>query len=152
MIAAALIAAATLAGSASAQMNGSNGFDLSGGASPFTPRVPVSEFARPASWLDPSRLHISTTVSVGTGWGGGTDGLQVTSLSYQLANPLAVRVSLANAFGASAATQGNGMFLEGLHLAYRPHPMFQLNIDYRDIRSPLQYQYSYDPYFGPIGH
>jgi hypothetical protein len=148
VLAAALIWAAACAGTAAAQ-TGTNGFDLSGGASPFSPRVPVSEFARPASWLDPSRLHISTTVSVGTGWGGGTDGMQVTSLSYQLASPLAVQVSLANAFGASAATRGNGMFLEGLHLAYRPHPMFQLNIDYRDIRSPLQY--SNYPDYGLIG-
>jgi hypothetical protein len=101
VLAAALISAAVCAGAASAQ-TGTNGFDLSGGASPFTPRVPVSEFARPASWLDPSRLHISTTVSVGTGWGGGTDGMQVTSLSYQVASPLAVQVSLGNAFGARA--------------------------------------------------
>jgi hypothetical protein len=119
------------------------------GSSFFAPRVPVSAFARPASWLDPSRLHISTTVSVGTGFGGRSDGLQVTSLSYQIASPLAVRLSVGNAFGASALGHGNGMFLEGFQLAYRPHPSLQFNIDYRDIRSPLQYS-SY-PGFGALG-
>src|SRR4029077_7698635 len=93
-LAAALISAAALAGIASAQVAGNNGFDLSGGGSSFAPRVPVSEFPHPASWLDPSRLPLPPPVSGGTGFGGGTDGLQVTSLSYQLANPLAVRVSL----------------------------------------------------------
>jgi hypothetical protein len=50
----------------------------------FSPSVPVSAFARPASWLDPSRLQISTEVSVGTGFSGGSQGLQVTRLSYRL--------------------------------------------------------------------
>ena len=115
----------------------------------FAPRVPVSAFARPASWFDASRLHVSTTVSVGTGWGGRTDALQVTSLSYQLASPLAVRLSVGNAFGASAAERGRGMFLEGFSVAYRPHPAFQINVDYRDVRSPLQYQNSTG--FGTFG-
>lgn len=126
-----------------------SGFARSDAATSFAPIVPVSAFARPASWLDPSRLRISTTVSVGTGWGGGTDGLQVTSLSYQLSSPLAVRLSVANAFGAGALERGRGMFLEGFQLAYRPLPSLQFNIDYRDIRSPLQYS-SY-PGFGTLG-
>ena len=33
----------------------------------FTPRVPLSAFARPASWFDPSRLQLTSTVSVGSG-------------------------------------------------------------------------------------
>lgn len=113
----------------------------------YSPLVPVSSFARP-SWFDRSRLQVSTSVSVGTGWNGGTDALQVTSLSYQLASPLAVRVSLGNAFGKGVA--GNGMFLEGFAVAYRPHPSFQINVDYRDVRSPLQYQnaYGYGGYGG----
>lgn len=111
--------------------------------SSFSPLVPVSAFARPAGWFDSSRLRVSTTVSVGTGWGGGTDALQVTSLSYQLSSPLAVRVSLGNAFGRSVA--GKGMFLEGFAVAYRPHPSFQINVDYRDVRTPLQYS---NDYFG----
>jgi hypothetical protein len=129
---------------AQAQVSGESGFGLSEGGSAFAPSVPVSAFARPAAWFDPSRLHVSTTVSVGTGWGGRTDALQVTSLSYQFAAPFAVRLSVGNAFGASAAERGRGMFLEGFQLAYRPHPSLQFNIDYRDVRSPLQYS----PYLG----
>jgi hypothetical protein len=118
------------------------------GESGFAPQVPVSAFARPASWLDLSRLHVSTSVSVGTGWGGRTDALQVTSFSYQVAAPLAMRLSIGNSFGAGNVPGGRGMFLEGFALAYHPHPSFQINIDYRDIRSPLQYPTT--P-FGAIG-
>ncbi len=115
------------------------------GASSFSPLVPVSAFARPAGWFDSSRLRVSTTVSVGTGWNGGTDALQVTSLTYQLASPLAVRLSVGNAFGKGVA--GSGMFLEGFAVAYRPHPSFQINVDYRDVRTPLQYS-NYSGFFG----
>ena len=144
---AALMAAGGAA--ADAPLAGGSGFGLVTGESSFAPRVPVSAFAHPASWLDPSRLHLSTTVSVGTGWGGRTDALQVTSLSYQVGAPLAVRLSVGNAFGASAAARGSGMFLEGFQLAYHPRPSLQFNIDYRDVRSPLQY--SPYPGFGSTG-
>ncbi len=118
-------------------------------SSAFQPLVPVSAFARPAAWFDRSRLNVSTTVSVGTGWGGGTDALQVTSLSYQVAAPLAVRLSVGNAFGGNTAGRANGMFLEGFAVSYRPHPSFQIHVDYRDVRSPLQL--SHTPGFGGIG-
>lgn len=123
-------------------------YDFSQGAgTSFSPLVPVSAFARPASWFDPSRLKVSTTVSVGTGWNGGTDALQVTSLAYQLASPLAVRLSVGNAFGKGVA--GSGMFLEGFAVSYRPHPSFMINVDYRDVRTPLQYSnYSGFGYLG----
>src|SRR5260370_328424 len=54
----------------------------------FTPRVPVSALARPLSWLDTSRMRVSTSVSVGSGFGGTTEALQVTRLSYQVGTPL----------------------------------------------------------------
>jgi len=111
--------------------------------SSFAPLVPVSAFARPAGWFDSSRLRMSTSVSVGSGWGGRTDALQVTSLSYQLASPLAVRLSVGNTFGTGLVGNGRGMFLEGFAVAYRPHPSFQINVDYRDVRSPLQYSNTY---------
>ena len=149
----AALAMTAAAGPALAQPLGDSGFGSFLGGTPYTPRVPVSAFARPASWLDPSRLHLSTTVSVGTGFNGKTEGLQVTSLSYQMAGPLAVRLSLGNAFGASAAQSGHGMFLEGFQVAYRPFASMQINVDYRDFRSPLQYSSysSRDPGFGPFG-
>ena len=140
---------AAACGAASAQSTGESGFGPSPGGAAFSPRVPVSAFARPAAWLDVTRLRVSTTLSVGTGWGGRADALQVTSLSYQMPGPLAFRVSVGNAFGASAAQRGRSMFLEGFQLAYRPFPSMQFNIDYRNIRSPLQYTQS--PGFGAIG-
>ena len=106
----------------------------------FAPSVPVSAFARPASWLDPGRLQISTEFSVGTGFGG-SQGLQTTRLSYRLGAPLAMSVSVGNAFGGSRSMLGgggNGMFLEGLDLAYRPLPSMLVQFRYNDLRSPLQ--------------
>lgn len=104
----------------------------------FTPRVPISALARPAGWFDPSRLHLSTAVSFGSGFGGGAEGLQVTSLSYQFRAPVWMKVNVGNAWGASARGNNN-MFLEGLDLGVRPFANFQVQIHYRDFRSPLQY-------------
>src|SRR5580765_6046180 len=74
------------------------------GASPFAPstRVPVSQLARGFGALDPTRLHVSTSLSFGTGFGGASEGLQVTSLSYQFGMPLAMSVSVGSTFGATA--------------------------------------------------
>jgi hypothetical protein len=106
----------------------------------YAPTVPVSAFATPSAWFDPSRLHISTSVSFGTGWGGGAaSGLQVTNLSYQVSGPLSLRVGVGNTFGGGNSLNGRGgMFLEGFQVAYRPSSMFQINVQYQDVRSPLQ--------------
>ena len=110
------------------------------GESGFIPAAPISAFARPALWFDPSRLTISTEVSVGSGLSGrGADGLQVTRLSYQFGSPLAMRVSVGNAFGPRAAGNGSPFFLEGIDLAYRPFHSMQIQVHYQDFRSPLQY-------------
>ncbi|HYM81495.1 MAG TPA: hypothetical protein VEY91_08790 [Candidatus Limnocylindria bacterium] len=105
----------------------------------FTPQVPVSAFARPSSWFDPSRLQFGTSISFGSGFGGGSEGLQTTSLTYRFGSPLAMRVSVGRAFGAAATARGDGLFLEGFDVAYRPHPSLQFQIHYQDVRSPLQY-------------
>ena len=104
----------------------------------FTPKVPISALARPAGWFDPSRLHLSTSVSFGSGFDGGAEGLQVTSLSYQFRAPMWMKVNVGNAWGASARGS-NSMFLEGLDLGVRPFANFQVQVHYRDFRSPLQY-------------
>ena len=64
----------------------------------FTPKVPVSALARPAGWFDPSRLHLSTSVTMGSGFGGGAEGLQVTSLRYQFQAPVWMNVNVGNAW------------------------------------------------------
>ena len=112
----------------------------------FTPRVPVSALARPAAWFDPSRLHISSSLSFGSGFGRGSEALQVTSLSYRFQAPLWMNVSLGNAFGPSAPRSGGSFFLEGLDAGYRPFSNLEIQIHYRDLRSPLQL--SNDPFNG----
>ena len=105
----------------------------------FTPRVPVSGLVAPAAWLDPSRLHFSTSVSVGSGFGGGAQGLQVSSLTYSFKAPMALRVSVGNAFGGPGAWgQRNGLFLEGVDFAWRPSASTSFQIGFHDYRSPLQ--------------
>lgn len=108
------------------------------GLSGFRPDVPVSAFARPAAWFDPSRLHMSTTVSVGSGFGGGTDALQVTTFDYRFAAPLRLQLSVGNTWGTGAG-DGSNFFLEGLALDYRPSASTSIRIQYRNMRSPLQY-------------
>ena len=116
---------------------------------PFASLVPVSAFTRAASWLDPTKLHFSTSVSVGSGFAGGTTGLQVTSLSYRFRAPLAMSVSVGNTFGPAAARGGQSLFLEGLDLAYRPTSSMIFELRYKDYRSPLQYGSSFgiDPFY-----
>jgi hypothetical protein len=99
----------------------------------------VSAFARPAAWLDPSRLQITQEFSFGTGFGGGpSSGLSVTRFQYQIGDPLAVRVSVGNAFG-GLSPGGASPFLEGLDLSYRPFQSMLIQVRYQDVRSPLQF-------------
>jgi hypothetical protein len=120
----------------------------------FTPRVPVSGLAVPSIAIDPSRLHVSTSVAFGS-YGGATSGLSVTSFSYQFRQPLAMSVRVGNAFGGggrSGFSKSSAFFLEGLDLTYRPSNGFTIHVGYQDLRSPLQrgaYQQSpYSPYWG----
>ncbi len=103
----------------------------------FSPRVPVSPLAAPA-WFDPSRLHLSTSVTVGSGFGRNVSALQVTSLSYEFGAPLALSVSLGNAWGSGVARSSQSFFLEGVDLAYRPLSSLQVQVHFQDLRSPLQ--------------
>jgi hypothetical protein len=112
----------------------------------YVPRVPISALAQPLSSFDPSRFHVSSLVSVASGWGGQTHGLQVTSLSYQFRAPLQMSVSVGNAFG-SHMNGGSSFFLEGVDLSYRPSANTFFQIRYQDRRSPLQYETS--SYFAP---
>ena len=139
----ALLALALPAAGASANTFGS------GPSAGYVPRVPISALARPMAAFDRSRLHISTSVSVGSTFGGGTTGLQVTSLMYQFQAPVTMRVSLGNAWGRGIA-QGSSFFLEGVDLTFRPGANTIFQFSYQDRRSPLQYQYGPSPnYYAP---
>jgi hypothetical protein len=112
----------------------------------FQSDVPISALGRASSLLDPSRFHFSTSLSVGTGFGG-TQGLQVTSMSYQFRAPMFLNVSMGNSFGAGAASQGGKPFLEGVDFGYQPTRSMMIRIQYHDFRSQLQNPYL-SPYFG----
>jgi len=138
MVLVALLAAAPAR--AGFDVNSSNGFGGFGssGSSGFQPLVPVSAFARAASWFDPSRLHLSSTVSVGS-WGAGTtSALQVTSLAYQFRAPLSMSVSIGNSFGPNAMSGTNPFFLEGFNLDWHPNAHASLRVEMHNVRSPLQ--------------
>jgi hypothetical protein len=122
---------------------------LTNGASAFRPEVPISALARPATWLDPSRLHFATSFSVGSG-PGGSQALQVMSLSYQFTSPMWLNVSVGNQWGASSLSRNGAPFLEGVDFGFRPLAGMSVRFQYRDFRSPLQYESFGSPY-GPWG-
>ena len=109
----------------------------------FQPRVPISQLGAVTSWFDPSRLHLASTFTVGSGFSGQTSALQTTSLSYQFHAPLAMNVRVGNAFGPDAARSGSSFFLQGLDVAWRPSVNTVFQIQFEDRRSPLQYGYPY---------
>ena len=124
----------------------SDTFGTGAGLGGYAPRVPISALARPAAWFDPSRFHLATSVSMGTGFSGGAEGLQTTSFNYQFKAPVWMSVSVGNAWGPSA--RGNSsMFLQGMDLGLRPFTNFQIQLHYRNFRSPLQY----DSFVRPFG-
>ena len=68
------------------------------------------------------------------------NGLQVTTLSYSFKSPVAMSLSLGNAWGPTSLRGGQNFFLEGFNLAYQPSRSFLFQIQYQDLRSPLQLQ------------
>ncbi|MCC6350639.1 MAG: hypothetical protein IT347_13725 [Candidatus Eisenbacteria bacterium] len=121
----------------------------------FTPRVPVSALARPAAWFDPARLHMSSTIAVGSGWGT-TSALQTTSFLYQFRAPVTMAVTLGNELGTGGAGRGASFFLQGLDLSWKPSGNSMIRLQFQDLRSPLQYGHGYgngsygfgNPYLG----
>ena len=137
-----LIAVSAVVALASSAPSARAGLMSDPGSAGFTPQVPLSAFTRPATWFDPSRLRLQSTVSVasGTGFGGsGTSALQVTRLSYQFGRPLSMSVSLGNTFGFDKARNGGSpFFLEGFDLTWRPSANAIFRVEMHDVRSPLQ--------------
>ncbi len=125
-----------------------NGFQALGGA--YAPTVPVSAFSAPMQWFDPSRLHVTTTVAMGTGFTGGAAGLQTTSFDYRFKAPVAMRVSLGNAFGNGSFSSAKGFFLQGLDLAWQPSASTVFQVRFQNVRSPLQFSSdaTVRPYWG----
>src|SRR5262252_3504727 len=103
-----VLSAASRAGAGDFTTSPGLGFDP--GNAGFSPRVPISGLARAASWFDPSRLHLSSTVSIGNNFGQGFNG----------------------------AKSSNPFFLEGFDLNWRPTANSLFRIEMHDVRSPLQ--------------
>lgn len=120
------------------------GFERSSFGSLGSPGVgiPAGALARGLSWFDRSRLSISTSVTVGSGFGG-TQGLQVTRLGYQFGAPVALSVGLGNRFGGPGQMSP---FLESLSLRYQPSGSTMFHFEFRDVRSPLQLTRDRDPF------
>ena len=114
-------------------------------AAGFSPRVPISSLGLGLGGFDKTRLHISSSFMVGSGIssGGSTSALNVTSLSYQFKMPLSMSVSVGNAFGPGATSGNSSFFLEGLNVRYQPSKNSVFQIQYRNMKSPLQYGYGY---------
>ena len=123
-------------------------FAAPAGASWYQPQVPISALGRPALGLDLSRLQVTSSFSVGSTGFGGTEALSVTKLSYRFQRPMWMSVSLGNAWGSQTAGNGS-MFLEGFQFGWRPSANTMFQIEYHDLRSPLQYG-RYGAY-GPFG-
>lgn len=117
-------------------------------ATGFTPRVPVSAFARPLSWFDSSRLHMTHSIAVGSGFSGGTSALQTTEFAYAFKAPLTMRVSVGNTLGTGLQSNGANFFLQGLDMAWQPNSHSTLRIQYQNVRSPLQYGNSWGSPYG----
>ena len=118
-----------------------NGFSDPGAGS-YVPRVPISAFAHPAAWFDPSRLHFNSTVAFGTGYGGRGSALQTLGFIYQFRAPVTLSVNVGNTFGTDRSGQ-NPFFLQGLDMTWRPSRNTMFRVEMRDMRSPLQYGYGY---------
>lgn len=119
-------------------------------AAGFSPRVPVSALARPAAWFDASRLHMSSTIAMGSGWGT-TSALQTTSFSYQFRAPLAMSVSVGNQLGTGAPGQSASFFLQGVDLSWQPTGNSLVRFQYTDMRSPLSWGGMYGRGYGFAG-
>ena len=142
----ALFVVALVACSAAIAHSGSFSDPVSAG---FSPRVPVSALARPAAWFDPSRLHMSSTISVGSGWGT-TSALQSTSFMYQFRAPIAMSVTVGNQLGTGAPGQSAAFFLQGLDMSWQPTGNSIFRLQYTDMRSPLSWGGMYGRGYGAM--
>ena len=63
----------------------------------------------------------------------------MTTLSYGFRAPVAMSVSVGNSWGSSLSRGQSSFFLEGFSVAYQPSHSILFQVQYQDLRSPLQY-------------
>jgi len=116
--------------------------------------APRSRGLLPIGLFDPRKFSISNTLSFGYAGGsgyGGSAGLFVSSLGYQLKPNMALHVNVGahmNPSFGSSSELAKGVFLEGATFDWKPGANSLLRVEYRDIRSPLQNQWGYAPAYG----
>jgi len=105
------------------------------------------------SLLDPTRLHMTQSYSLGYVSGSGQGkmiGMYINQIDYQFAKPLKVSFAIAylhqpqGLWGASSQISGNKL-LPSFRLDWRPSRYLRLIFNY-ETRSP--YQYYANPYYG----
>lgn len=108
------------------------------------------------SLLDPSRLRISHSYSMSYMTGSGYSssvGLYMSTLEYQFAKPLSVRVGLGylhQPLGFTGVSGPDGEFLPNVRLDWRPSDNMHFIIDYRTISTSLDPNYGFgyrSPYY-----
>ncbi len=101
----------------------------------------------PRGLFDPGKLTIRNSMTFGYSSGGplgGSSGLFTSSLGYQLRSnallPVDVGAHMNPAFSGNGTQQG--IFLQGATFDWKPSTNSLVRVEYRDVRSPLQYGYS----------
>ena len=113
--------------------------------------------------LDPSRMHMSHSFSFGyasSGGRGGTQGLYMNRMEYQIAKPLLLTTHLGYRFQPSGPAEWNPKlngtdFVGGADLSWRPTTSTSFHFSFYRNMSPGYYNsgfgwgaYDYSPYFG----
>ena len=113
----------------------------------------------PRGLFDPSRFTLHTSLSMGytSGGGpyGGSAGLFTSSLGYRVSGNSMLRVDVGAhmnpAFGGGGTEKG--IFLQGAMFDWKPTHNSLVRVEYRDLRSPLQYGYGgYGYGYAPYGY
>ncbi len=120
----------------------------------FTGAARATDLSTPASsvgfsLLDPSRLRISHSYSMsymsGSGYSSSV-GLYMSTLEYQFAKPLSIRVGLGylhQPLGFTGVSGPDGAFLPSVRLDWRPTDNMRFIIDYRTLPTSLDPNYGY---------
>ena len=122
----------------------------------ITSSAPRSGGILPIGLFDPRKFSISNTLSFGYAGGsgyGGSAGLFVSSLGYQLNPNMALHVNVGAHMNPVYGSSGlaKGVFLEGATFDWKPSTNSLLRVEYRDIRSPLQ-AWGYNGYMPSYGY
>jgi len=112
------------------------------------------------SIFDPSRFHMSHSVSMSyftLGGKGISQSLYLNTMSYQLSNPLLLKVQWGvqnfpyNSLAKNHPAFQSGFFFSGAELQYKPNDKFEMRLQYNRLPASMYYSnhYWYDSPFRP---